>query len=219
MADVVFVRGSRLFDFKGMEHAVSDEQAVELLAVLVPVEIERGLHAVVPPAAQDFADDPRFEDGPGHGPGLQRLRGRPARQIGDQPGIQKIELGGLHQPLGHVAVPRLEEPDQARGFQHGQPVFRRIRMHVRVPGQLGHVQQLPGPGGAGPQKTEEGQLVPDLRQIPDVALQIGLDIRTVEKLVRGFVDALPHQRGVAPRPDVPVRVGKGQEGRLRIRRL
>lgn len=40
VADIVFVRGSRLFDFKGMEHAVSDEQAVELLAVLVPVEIE-----------------------------------------------------------------------------------------------------------------------------------------------------------------------------------
>lgn len=136
----------------------------------------------MPVALQQFADDPGFQDGAGHGPRLKGFRGGPLGQISAEAGIQEVQFGGFHQAFGQVAMVWFQQIDNAGRLKDGKPALGGVEGHVGVAGQVGHVEQLPGACRRGPQETEKGHFIPHTGQVADVALQIGLDVGAVEEV-------------------------------------
>ena len=193
MADILLARRGRLLDFNRVNRPVLNDQQVNLFLVLVPVVVERSLQAIVPVAFQEFHNNPRLKNSPGYGPGLQGLGARPFGQVGTQTSVQHVKLRGLHKPFGDVRMVRLQQVDHSRSLEDGQPVLGRIRSNIGIPCQVGHVQELPRSGGTGSKEPEEGHFVTDLGQIPNVPLDVGLDVRTVKKGFDPRFDPEPRQ--------------------------
>ena len=222
MPDIILAWSRALLDFYRVELTVSFDKAVDFLAVPVPIEVHGRSLAAVPPAFKDLGNDPGFEDCSRHGSVLQGFRRRPARQVRDKTGIEKIHLGSFGQPLRQVAGPRLEQIDNARNLKDRQPVPGRSRRNLCVLCQLRVIQKLACPGRAHAQEAQETVGVADLCEIFDIALKISIYVLAVEYLVKLFrlstlkdkasrVITFPQateQTRIGAAPDMLVQLGK-----------
>lgn len=104
------------FELQWVNGPILDNQQVNCL---VPLKVKWGLATVMPPAFQQFRHHPGFQDRTGGRPGLQGLRAGPFGKPGTQADIQEVQLGGFDQPLGEVAMIRLQEVDDPRCLEDG----------------------------------------------------------------------------------------------------
>ena len=74
-----------------------------------------------------------------------------------------------------------EQRDLARGFEHGQPVVGRRRRDADVAREVGLVQQVGRAERARAQEALEVAQAADVGERPDVAFEIGRQVRGVER--------------------------------------
>lgn len=68
--------------------------------------------------------------------GLQAAQGR------RQTAVDPVDLGGLDEALGFIAVPRGQQADQEQALEHGEVVFHRPAVEFQLHREGGDVQEF-----------------------------------------------------------------------------
>lgn len=117
------------------------------------------------------------------------------QQVCGKSGIGEVYLRRLHEPLAEVPVVGAEREYDVARLQHGQPLPDGSRGHPSVVRDGRRVEQLPDAAG---QKTQEGlecAEVPQVRDLPDIALDVCPEVvaEEVRRLWPGAVAVQPGQ--------------------------
>lgn len=93
---------------------------------------------------------------------------------GGQAGIEKIELGGLDEPLVEVIEMGTEQEDDVTRFEDRDPGCGGVVCNLTVGGQRRQVEQLPGARGAHPDKTLKCRKVAHIDELATVPFDISV---------------------------------------------
>lgn len=121
-------------------------------------------------ALQHLGNDEGLEDMAGDRPVAKLLRGGPSGQMAHQARVHEEDLGGLGEALVDVGEERLDDPDDDRGLQDGEPGLHRLVVGVDGAADIGGFEQLARARGAGHHEAVELRLVSDVDEVPDVPL-------------------------------------------------
>lgn len=102
-----------------------------------------------------------------------------AAEPGREAHVEKVEPRALREPFADVLEPGWKEKNEIARLEQRQPVASLDTGDARVRPERFQVEELPDTPRAEPDETLEGREIPDLAQLPDVAIQIGLDIVSV----------------------------------------
>ena len=89
-------------------------------------------------------------------------------------GVKEIHARGFDGSFQRIAEIWLYQDNNAGGYEQRQPPFSRRRGDVGFPCHRLIIQHTTAARGGYAEKTVKGILIRDLRQIPDVSLQIAL---------------------------------------------
>jgi len=157
--------------------AVSDvaplDEEIHFDAVAVPPEIELRPLAAIEERLRQLRDNKGLEDRPPQRMGVHLFRGLDAQKPGDQPGVVKVELGGLHQALVPVCVMRPKLKRNVACLQHGHPGLGRVVGDAAVRGERRKVQNLPCSSGTQAHKSLEGLQILNFEDLTNVPFEVG----------------------------------------------
>jgi len=163
-----------LLNFKWMERSVDFNEKIDLTILFITVKIQWGIqYSCIAITLDDFSNHKGLEKGSSLSSVSENLGCVPAGQIGGQAGIKEIELRCFYNPFQQVVVIGLQQINDVRGHQDGQPAFCSGLADADIAGQLSKVEQLAGSGRCSDYEAGEFYLVTYLGQFTHIAIDIG----------------------------------------------
>ena len=168
-------RGAGL-DLDRNSAARSFHHQVHFVAAMVAPEAEARLIARVVARLPQFGHDEVLEHCAPHRVNRELVGTLYVPQVAQKTSVDEVELWALREPLSEVLVMGLQpEGDEAR-FEHGKPSTCRLVAHPAVGAEGREIQELSGAACTEEDETAEGLEVTNLREGPNVPLQIGLKV-------------------------------------------
>lgn len=78
----------------------------------------------------------------------QLVGSSPTGKMAGKPCVHEVDLWDLHEPFLNVWKERLDDADNPRSLQHGEPDFYCLVVHIDCVVDVRSVEQLSRPGGA-----------------------------------------------------------------------